>query len=155
MTQKTKRKTGHFDPFKAIMRQLVLAQVASDSAKGKFAESYEKFQGFATLKNSSKIWNYKIKDEAIIKALSLIDKTPYCGVNYYVVRALDQNGCPSNIIYFTFKIDEKRYQISFHNFRSVVRKNYAEPKKGLPCHWEGGIGGSREAAIKLIEKYFS
>jgi len=56
---------------------------------------------------------YGFKEDDILEAIRLIrrNKTQF---NYWVEFAPDQNGVNSILVYFDFKIDDKRYQVSFH-----------------------------------------
>lgn len=88
------------------------AQIASDG--GKNIATNKKF--------NEKIFNngYSIKDDFIIEAIKEIDKlnhtNKYCNGHYYV----SYEHCFANytmrmyIVYFNFKYNEKKYQVSFH-----------------------------------------
>lgn len=137
-----------------ILRHILVAQRCSDSAKG-VTTTLAEYPELSIPGAASQHGWYAGKDEAIEKALRLIDSAPYCGISYYAVRSLDQNGHKSNVIYFTIRLGGKRYQISFHNFKRSIRFAYAEPMRGMATHWDKKVGGSREAACRLAEEYFS
>lgn len=139
-----------------VIRHIIIAQMASDNAKGNVVAEYKKMPEWAKIKDAERSVSYDIKDKAIKKALSLLTSSKEAkkiGITFYARREADQNGNPSNIIYFNINDDEKKYQVSFHNFRREIRFGYAESRKGLACHWNGKNGGSREAVIELIKKY--
>ena len=137
--------------FKNVLMHIINAQVASDLAKGVEFPEYTRLKKYGFYNGLYYKDCYNQKDKELARALGLIDSHPRMGINYYVVRKSDQNGNSSNIIYFTFKIDGRRFQMSFHNFSRTIRFCYAEPRKGLQCHWERGNGGCRAEAVELIK----
>lgn len=137
---------------KYIAYCIVSAQMASDAGKritdaeeGAIVYSKKKKQ-----EHSIKSSRYRAKDGFILDAINAINKNPRCGYNYYVVWGKDQNGNPSSIVYFDFKIDNKRKQVSFHTFNGYIRL-YAG--RGRKTRWDHDLGGSREASRLLAEKY--
>lgn len=100
---------------KVIIKNIILAQVASDAGKGIY-ELYKKTP--PSLKKEVKTaehFKYRRKDVYIQNAIKIINTTPRCGINYWCIKALDQNGYPSVITYFDIKVNEQRYQVSFHS----------------------------------------
>lgn len=85
---------------------------------------------------------YPGKDDAILAAIKIIDTHKYMGVNYYV----KDNG-KNVIVYFNFKIDGKRYQVSFHSFSNKLRKLIG---KGSSCRWEKKMS-CRETCQTLLK----
>lgn len=132
---------------KKIAEAIVYAQIASDAGKG-----IEILEGRNVFKyNSTVDKGYHSKDGYIFSALNLIRNTKNCSYKYYVTAQPDQHGNPSFIIYFNFKVNGKREQISFHSFNKKLWKELVG--SGTICHWQGGIGGSRKACQKLIGLY--
>lgn len=87
---------------------IIRAQKSSDTGKGIDRISLSK-------KNSRPCrMGYGFKEADILEAIRLIrrNKTRF---NYWVEFAPDQNGVNSIVVYFDFKLDDKRYQVSFHN----------------------------------------
>ena len=132
---------------KKIAEAIVYAQIASDAGKG-----IEILEGRNVFKyNSTVDKGYHSKDGYIFSALNLIRNTKNCSYKYYVTAQPDQHGNPSFIIYFNFKVNGKREQVSFHSFNKKLWKELVG--SGTVCHWQGGIGGSRKACKKLIGLY--
>ena len=132
---------------KKIAEAIVYAQIASDAGKGKLIlEGRNIFKYNYTVDKG-----YNAKDGYIFSALNLIRNTKNCSYKYYVTAQPDQNGNPSFIIYFNFKVNGKREQVSFHSFNKKMWKELVG--SGTICHWQGGIGGSRKACQKLIGLY--
>ena len=144
---------------KSILALIIKAQYASDHAK-RIKNNVENLPKDFNIEQKYPWWwdnknFYQLKDRCIENALNLIDHNPPMGVYYYVERKADQNGNPSNIIYFMIREEERWLQISFHNFRRSIRFGWAETKKGFPVHWDKKLGGSRESANYLAKKYFA
>ena len=115
---------------KEIARHIVLSQIASDGGKKIFE---------LKINNSSSVARrgYEVKDQHILNAIKLINNSRgQSGFYYYLENRGDQNGNPSKIIYFSFKIEGKRYQISFHSFAGGEIKEMAARQKGLRSHWD-------------------
>ena len=89
------------------------------------------------------------KDGYIKKAVNLIRSTK-TNYRYWVEKAPDQNGNMSFIIYFDFKLDGERYQISFHSFNKSWESYLSSGRK---TRWDKRIGGSAYAAKMLIDYY--
>lgn len=123
-----------------IIHLVATAQAHSD--EGKKPKSYYgidvpilKFTG-KTCENG-----YPGKDAAILAAIQIINNHKPMGVNYYV-----KNNGDNVIVYFNFKIDGKRYQVSFHSFFNELFKLIG---KGSPCRWEKKISSRRTCQILL------
>ena len=129
-----------------IALNIIQAQMASDAGKGKKNLSLDK-----NLERGPMRMGYSLKETYILRALRLIrnNKTQF---NYWVIIEGDQNGVPSIVVYFDFKIDGKRYQISFHNhacgeeLRSMVNT-------GRKTRWNHEIGGSVNGC-KALQNYY-
>lgn len=127
---------------KTIARNIILAQVASDG--GKYIEDI-----MDIIPGAKYTWyqGYSLKDIHIEKAMKMIaansGKTGY----YYTVTR-DKN-INSYLIYFSFKLEGKRYQVSFHSFNNWQK--YLS--KTQPTYWDHK--SSRQAVISLADYYFS
>lgn len=127
-----------------ILKNICLAQVASDGGKGKNSCHDIKVRGnkYAFYKG------YAEKDNYILKALALLTTSPRCGINFYIEKKPDQNGYASLIAYFDIKIKDERYQVSFHSPYNKS-KLHSYVGKGRKTRWTKEVGGSREACIEL------
>ena len=130
------------DKTKSIIKNIILAQIASDGGK-----NIKTLQNMKGAKEASKK-GYAVKDKYIKTAITLINTTPMSGINYYVEEKPDQNGYPSMVIYFDIKLNEKRYQISFHSPKNRTTLSHF-CSKGRKTRWTKEINGSREACIEL------
>lgn len=122
---------------KKVIMLVASAQMHSDEGK----VHYKVNQPVITFKGNCR-YGYKGKDAAIMAAICVINNHPRMGVNYYI----KDNG-ENVIVYFNFKVDGKRLQISFHSFSDELRKLVG---KGSPCRWREGIG-SRETCCLLLK----
>lgn len=132
---------------KEIARNVVLAQVASDSGK--------KLEATVEVKGSrgAKDLGYGLKVNYIMTAIKLIrkNKTQF---SYWVESAPDQNGYGSVIVYFEFQLWGEILQVSFHTPESLVpREMWKLVNTGRPTVWNGIIGGSRTCCEKLKEVF--
>lgn len=132
---------------KEIARNVVLAQVASDSGK--------KLEATVEIKGSrgAKDLGYGLKVNYIMTAIKLIrkNKTQF---SYWVESAPDQNGYGSVIVYFEFQLWGEILQVSFHTPESLVpREMWKLVNTGRPTVWNGVIGGSRTCCEKLKEVF--
>lgn len=165
-----------------IAEYICLAQQASDAGKGRFIVFREKdnkslsteienvvavrrgrrgdYRNATTAtastktteKNYAQSKGYNAKEEFILKSINLIrkNKTQF---NYWVEAAADQNGYPSYISYFDFKIDGKRYQVSFHTPKSLGMKLEKYVSTGRKTRWDKNPGGSIMGCQALIKYY--
>ena len=69
------------------------------------------------------------------------------------MKDADQNGYPSYISYFDFKINGKRYQVSFHTPKNLGKKLEKYVSTGRKTRWDRNPGGSVTACEKLIKYY--
>lgn len=127
---------------KTIARHIILAQIASDAGKGKH-------RLFIKGDVSCHEEGYKKKDDHIKQAILLINKyNTY--FRYYIVKAPDQKGHISKIIYFTYKNNGMRLQVSFHSFDGGFIKESIG--KGMIQHWDKGSSvGSCKLLIKELD----
>lgn len=134
----------------SIARLVCLAQDASDSGK------YEQVLNFRNTNNAvARKHGYSVKTSYIMKAIKIINSNPRCGWNYYISgQTPDQNRYPSVIVYFEYKDDGNRYQVSFHTPWSLVPDNMtAQMTKGRQTRWNHQIGGSRRDCQRLIKRF--
>ena len=132
---------------KEIARNVVLAQVASDS--GKNIEDSVEVKG----SRGARDLGYGLKVNYIMTAIKLIrkNKTQF---SYWVESAPDQNGYGSVIVYFEFQLWGEILQVSFHTPESLVpREMWRLVNTGRPTVWNGVIGGSRTCCEKLKEVF--
>lgn len=132
---------------KEIARNVVLAQVASDSGK--------KLEASVEIKGSrgARDLGYGIKINYILTALKLIrrNKTQF---SYCAEESPDQNGYGSVIVYFEFPLWGEILQVSFHTPESLVpREMWQLVNTGRYTEWNGVIGGSRACCEKLKEVF--
>ena len=132
---------------KEISKNIILAQVASDSGK--------KLEATVEIKGSrgAKDLGYGLKVNYIMTAIKLIrkNKTQF---SYWVESAPDQNGYGSVIVYFEFQLWGEILQVSFHTPESLVpREMWKLVNTGRPTVWNGIIGGSRTCCEKLKEVF--
>lgn len=145
---------------KSCAKNIICAQLSSDAGKRNtklFDELRESFCTVISKKEQKDTWyyNYQLKSFFIEKAINIIDKSPRGMFNYFVEFAPDQNGYASFIIYFDFKVEDKRFQVSFHTPESIASdfiKSHAG--KGRKTHWVGKANKNftdpREACANLI-----
>lgn len=138
---------------KQIAKYIILAQIASDGGKDIYEREligkWHRYWDDATVNEKVADSGYEYKSEYIRKAILRINALgpAKCGFNYWATT----NG-HTHIVYFSFKLDGERYQISFHDFspfvKQVATKNKAVEHK---MHWETKLP-SRETAILLKKK---
>lgn len=131
-----------------IARAIVMAQMSSDSGKGRIWRDPSPVKTSVIPK-----LGYRFKQPSIITALKMIDSAKASVWHYYVELKPDQNGCPSILVYFETKdhATGKRLQISFHNpyWKSGTLPEWIG--KGRPTRWNKRVGGSREDCDRLIK----
>lgn len=132
-----------------IAKAICQAQIASDSGKEIYYLSLK--NGAA---NSAKKYGYINKEKFMMKAIKIINTTHRGMFNYYCVDGLDQNGYPSILTYFDFKLNGIRYQISFHTPKNKASKELVKIcGSGRTTRWNKEFGGSRDACQALIDYY--
>ena len=136
---------------KEIAKAIIMAQVASDGGKG--------IEDICRITHKSyPYWyqGYNAKDDLIIKAISLINKSKNSAFRYHVWKG-DLYGWSgaSCIVYFetTFMGDQK-LQVSFHTFDERVKRFILRRfNRGYKTEWNELLGGSREDVITLASRY--
>lgn len=125
-----------------IARTIVYAQVASDGGK--------RISDIAKINDHTyPIWKkgYDAKDGLLMKAITLINKSDASAFRYFVSKG---NISGSTIVYFDFRIEGRRYQVSFHTFSSKVRR-YTVKRGRYATRWDEK--SSRESCRLLAEAY--
>lgn len=117
------------DLSKDIARYICLAQIASDAGKNTFKLSIEGAK-------EAKKYGYHVKDSYILTAIKNINKLHSKEWGYFVLKAPDQNGTSSKIIYFLYRENGMRLQISFHSFSGGEIKKMAEKTTGMTQRWD-------------------
>lgn len=133
---------------RAIACAIVQAQLASDAGKGIYELSVK-----SHTKRSAEHFKYGIKTFYILTAVRLIrcNKSDF---NYFISAIEgDQNGCPSILVYFDFKVNGKRQQVSFHTpLNQVPEEMKRISPSGRKTRWMKSVS-SRDACKLLIEEY--
>ena len=94
---------------RAIFRCIVQAQIASDAGKG----IYERWPGKIKHYNRLIRQGYSEKDRVLKMAVSLINQFPEAEIDYFFT--VDAENFPSyNLIYFSYELDDEKFQVSFH-----------------------------------------
>lgn len=112
-----------------IAREIVKAQASSDAGK-----DLDRLDGHYL--RHSKYLGYSYKTMAIKRAIDLINGSKESMFRYYVVESDDQNGYPSLITYFKFKLSGKGYQISFHTPMDQAELLLPYVGKGMKMRWD-------------------
>lgn len=123
---------------KIIAKYIILAQTCSDGGRG-----------ISTLKNlfpTSRLAYYKgydAKDIYIKKAIQMIQKSKNSIFRFYV----KEDGIIANyIVYFNFKLDGERFQVSFHSFKDWSKYE----RKDYQTHWDKK--DSRVSCLRLYKE---
>lgn len=114
---------------KTIIYHILEAQKYSDAAKR--ANSYYSSQRI-----------YGLKDRHLVEAVRALEGARNSRISWKIEHKPDQNGYPSIIIYFEFKIQGKQIQFSFHNFNW---KRFPVEKGKNSIQWNGEISGCLKA----------
>lgn len=114
---------------KNIAKLVCLAQIASDAGKNIFELSIEGAK-------EAKKYGYYVKDSYILKAIKKINKLHSKEWSYFILKAPDQNGSPSKIIYFLYRENGMRLQVSFHSFSGGEIKKLAAKAAGMTQRWD-------------------
>lgn len=112
---------------RAIFRCIVQAQIASDAGKG----IYERWPGKIKHYNRLVREGYSEKDRLLKMAVSLINQFPEAEIDYFYT--VDGENFPYfNLIYFSYELDDERYQVSFHTPELITQHS---PSKYKVC-WD-------------------
>lgn len=114
----------------AVASYLVSAQLASDGGKGIRMLKWE-LSGYVP-DSFKKRWidGYKNKDKYVLKAINAINRAHgTSGFSFFVTEGDDK---APTLVYFNYKIDGERRQISFHSFdKELDRFKSSKGKR----HW--------------------
>ena len=92
---------------------------------------------------------YAVKDAFIKNAIKAILRNKQSGFTFYVTRKNFVDSCGKNntsfVVYFNFRVNSERYQISFHSFDKELEKYLGGP---CPTRWKKSRN-SRESAVVL------
>lgn len=116
-----------------VLECIIEAQEASDEAKN----------GYSNREDC-----YKRKAYQINEVIKLLRCNYVPEVNYFISKSKDQNGYSSFITYFDIKLEEKRFQVSFHCPSDKFSFHYLVGS-GRKTRWDKNIGGSRNACSYL------
>lgn len=130
---------------KQAIKRIVLAQVASDGGKY-IRELVDEING--SLKEpAQKAWDrgYQIKDILLEQACKIVARHHDNDIRFFVTK--DKQGVAKFIVYFDIKINDKKWQASFHSFSASWAKweQVSVPSRG---HWDHK--DSRETCRKLL-----
>ena len=131
-----------------IALRIFQAQKASDAGKG-----LERLNASRDISRPCDVFRYGFKEKPILEALRLIrrNKTQF---NYWVVEGPDQNGYPSIIVYFDFKIEGTRYQVSFHNpLNRCGNELLSYVNTGRATRWRKSI--SSVESCNALQRYYN
>lgn len=106
----------------------------------------QEFSDLAKIKEEKKYFFYNKKEIYIKKALNELKNQRHSNVSYKIEKGPDQNGYPSNIIYFEFKVKGELYQFSFHQPRGKKL-----PQGNSSIKWNRRIGGCQQAYKELVK----
>lgn len=131
-----------------IALRIIQAQASSDAGKGLNRLSLEPDKA-----RPCEVLKYSFKVKPILEAIKLI-RTNKTHFNYWVEESPDQNGYDSIIVYFDFKINGSRYQVSFHNPLNTSGELKKYISTGRKTRWNKNLGGSFDACQEL-QRYYS
>ena len=134
---------------KRIALDIIKAQVASDGGK-RIGTPYDEESMWRTFYGVY-YDGYSVKDHYIEGAIRKIQSYKNSSFKFNVRRAMDQNGYPSYIVYFNYKLDGERKQISFHSpsRNCSVYEKYCSRCRNNMITWDHK--SSQQNAIDLFE----
>ena len=135
-----------------ILKNIIAAQIASDAGKDIDELMLVDINEFFIRAHYRA---YSGKTEYIANAIALINSTSLGAINYFTEAKKDQNGYNSFVTYFDIKLNEKRYQVSFHTPANKAEKIKSSANKGRRTHWRKNHESSREVCEILIKEFFS
>lgn len=142
---------------KMIARAIIAAQLCSDGGK----RNRQLISQIRRLSENYHFWDtqwiegYSNKTYWLNRAIQMINCSKEQIYHYWIQDSPDQNGYPSVIVYFNFKLDGKRHQVSFHTPANQVTGMLKRNKTGRKTRWDNKTGGSRESCLLLFKTYFS
>lgn len=127
----------------SVVKYLILAQTSSDGGK----QIYE-LDGLLPLSAAYLKKGYAAKDSLLKKAVKRIQCNKNTGFRFYIKQS-DEFMSDCFIIYFNFKLDGKRYQISFHSFSDWS----GLCNSSFSTRWDHRC--SRETALVLCDYFYT
>ena len=99
---------------KQAAKAIILAQVASDGGKG-IIDLLDALPE-TLMPSTKKAWNagYAFKDELLERACTIVARHHDADIHFFVTE--DKQGIANYIVYFDIKVNNKRWQASFHSF---------------------------------------
>lgn len=140
------------NPDRYAARHIILAQAASDGGKEKKKDKRGNTRAVIKTERGAcrKAWRegYSAKEEHIMCAILDIARRRGTSRIHFFVK-WDEKDVAKYLVYFNFKIEGKRYQVSFHSFDDRLRRFI---KAGNPHHtrWNSSMF-SRDACRVLAE----
>lgn len=106
---------------KSIVLNILLAQVASDAAKGIGSQLVSRsISKIRPLIDDARRNGYSAKDLYIKRAITKIAKSNNKDIRFSVIK--DEEKVAKFIVYFDFRLDGRREQVSFHSFDHSLEK---------------------------------
>jgi hypothetical protein len=106
---------------KYISKQIILAQIASDGGKH-INTTLSRISSLIPLGELYSKKGYIAKDACILNAIKAIQKKPNSGFFYHIkIDRTLRGDRHCFIVYFNFKINNERHQVSFHCFSNLWR----------------------------------
>lgn len=126
-----------------IALTIVRAQACSDAGKHIYRLKLDDYTSHDLIDKK-----YIAKDEQILKAVYIISRltSEKAGVKFEVVK--DNSGVANYIIYFTYYLNNKKRQVSFHCFSEKVGRFC---RKNPTVRWDHG--DSRANCQELIKHF--
>ena len=129
-----------------VCKYILLAQIASDGGKHRCLWELPTMIPIGEVYYTK---GYNVKDSEILKAIKTINQSPKSTGFHFYVKEVDGFRSRAFIIYFNFKLDGKRYQISFHSFNKKMQR-YSNNR--FSTRWDKK--SSRESA-KALANYLN
>lgn len=123
---------------KIIAKYIILAQTASDGGKG-----MKSLNRLFPTSNLACYKGYQAKDGYIKKAIMGILKSKNSIFRFYCKQ---DKWVANYIVYFNFKLEGERYQVSFHSFKDWSHFENSN------CGTRWDKRDSREACLRLFEE---
>jgi hypothetical protein len=143
-----------------VAKQIVLAQTASDGGKVKSGKLTFGHWELLALRYATKIGyayfkkGYLAKDWCILKAIEGILRDKNSGFTFYITRKEFRDSrekrSTSFVIYFNFRLEGRRLQVSFHSFSDPLWDYYSYGKRATATRWLGR-SDSRESCLLLAK----
>ena len=129
-----------------ILRNIILAQVASDG--GKKIDDLVKEISLSKAENAYKS-GYGVKDAYIKNAVLEICRARCKEIRFFVTE--DSEHIADYLIYFDIKVDGVRRQVSFHSFNDEWDR-YISGSMRSATHWDRK--DSRKNCLELFNEFF-